>query len=100
MLATRIALILAVSIVTITVSFILDFLLAPLPAIPQFLIQVTLLVLLHNEFHRLALEYAPRLGLTERDVTGAFFFAAPLAAVGSMSLFADIRRTLFGRVRI
>lgn len=94
MLTTRIILILGVSIAAFGISLLLDLLLAPLPPILQILIQIPALVLLIEECRRYALANESRLGLQEHDINGAFFFAAPLAAFGAMTLFADMRKLL------
>ena len=94
MLIHRIALTLGISIVALLISIVLDILLAPLPPLFQFLIQVPALVIILDEFRRHAIGEAPRYGLTTEDVNGAFFLAAPLAAFGATTLFADIRRLM------
>jgi hypothetical protein len=96
-LSARIALILAVSIGSFGTSLLLDVLLAPLPPVLQFLIQIPILVILIEEGRRLALQHAPRLGLSEMDINGAFFFTAPLAAFAAVTLFADIRKIVYRR---
>jgi hypothetical protein len=94
-LTKRIALILAVSISAFTISLILDLLLAPLSPILQFIVQVPTLVLLIEEGRNYALANSDTLGISHRDINGAFFFAAPLTALAARSLFTDIRRTIF-----
>jgi len=89
-LTKRIALILVVSISAFVISLLLDLLLAPLPAVIQFLIQVPILVLLIEEGRRYALANEKRLGLGELEINGAFFFAAPLSAFAAFTLFKDI----------
>jgi hypothetical protein len=98
MLARRIALILAVSISAFVISLVLDLLLAPLPAILQFLIQVPILVILIEEGRRYALNNEKRLGLGEMEINGAFFFAAPLAAFAAFTLFKDINSLVSSRL--
>lgn len=94
MLVYRIAMILGISIVTLLISITLDVLLAPLPGHIQFLVQIPALVIAMDELRRWAQGRAADLHVTADDINGAFFFAAPLAAFGATSLFADIRRTL------
>jgi hypothetical protein len=91
MFANRVVLTIVVSIVALLTSVVLDRLLAPLAVLPQFLIQVPILVLIIDEFRRLVLKEAPAYGLTVDDVNGTFFFAAPMAAFGAISLFRDLR---------
>lgn len=89
-LAARTALAIGVSIAALLISLALDRLLAPLSAIPQFLIQIPTLVLAMEYLRTLAIHHAS--GLLSADaVNGTFFFAAPLAAVGSSSLIQEIR---------
>lgn len=96
-LTARIILILGVSIAAFGISLLLDLLLAPLPPALQFLVQIPALVLLIEECRRYALANADRIGLDTHDINGAFFFAAPLAALGAMSLFSDIRKLVHRR---
>ena len=97
MIIARITLILAVSISAFAISLILDLLLAPLSPILQFLIQVPALVLLIEEGRKYALANAERIGVSHQDINGAFFFAAPLAALAAPSLFTDLRHAIFPR---
>ena len=94
LLQIRIALILGISISTLLISLMLDAALAPLPGPLQFVIQVPLLVLAVSAIRDWIAPYAIRAGITNDDVNYTFFFAAPLAALGSRNLFADIRRLL------
>lgn len=94
MLVARAALTIGISIAALLISIALDLLLAPLPPLAQFLVQVPTLVLLLDEARRVVLREAAAYRLTPDDVDGAFFMAAPLAALGAVSLFADIRRSL------
>ena len=95
MLAARVALAIIVSVAALTISLLLDRLLTPLSAIPQFLIQIPALVLLMDALRRITLSYTTDLhGLTADDVNSSFFFAAPLAAVGASDLMREIRRSL------
>lgn len=91
MFANRVVLTIVVSIVALLTSVAIDRLLAPLAAVPQFLIQIPILVLIIDEFRRLVLKEASAYGLTADDVNGTFFFAAPLAGFGAISLFRDLR---------
>jgi hypothetical protein len=86
----RYTLALGISILALLISIALDRLLSPLSPLLQFVIQVPILVLIVDE-GRHALIQA---GFPTDDVNGAFFFAAPLAALGATSLFIDIRKTL------
>jgi len=86
----RYALALGISILALLISIALDRLLAPLPTLAQFIIQVPLLVLIVDEGRRALIQA----GFPTDDVNGAFFFAAPLAALGATSLFMDIRKTM------
>ena len=91
MIISRTLLTLGISIVALLISYVLDRLLAPLTAIPQFLIQIPILVLIIDEFRRLILSHAQAFDLSVDDVNGAFFFAAPMAAFGARSLFRDLQ---------
>jgi hypothetical protein len=92
MFAARFMLTIVVSVVALLTSLVLDRIMAPLPALPQFFVQVPILVLLMEEFRALVLRHAGAYGLTADNVNGTFFFAAPLAAFGALSLFRDLRR--------
>jgi hypothetical protein len=91
MIISRTLLTLGISIVSLLISYALDSLLAPLTALPQFLIQIPILVLLMDELRRLILSHASAFNLSADDVNGAFFFAAPMAAFGARSLFRDLQ---------
>ena len=94
MLTAKIALIIGISVTTLLISIILDTVLATLPLFAQFLVQIPALVLaieamqMFTERHIL-----PRLDLQKSDIDTTFFFAAPLAAFGSASLFAELRNS-------
>lgn len=88
MFLQRYTLALGISVAALLISIALDRLLAPLPTLTQFIVQVPLLVLIGDESHRALI----RAGYPEEDVTGAFFFAAPLAALGATSLFLELRQ--------
>lgn len=96
-LTARIILILSVSIAAFGISLLLDLLLAPLPPILQILIQIPVLVLIIEECRRYTLANADRIGIDNFDINGAFFFTAPLAAFGAMTLFSDIRKLISRR---
>jgi hypothetical protein len=95
MFANRFLLTVGVSVVALLTSLVLDRLLAPLSALPQFLVQVPAVVLIMDEFRRLVLHHASAYGLTADDVNGTFFFAAPMAAFGAVSLFSDLKRLTY-----
>lgn len=90
-LIVRAALAIGVSVAALLISLALDRLLAPLSAIPQFLIQIPILVLTMDYLRTLTIHHTTDY-LSADAVNGAFFFAAPLAAVGSSSLMQDIRQ--------
>lgn len=95
MFAIRVALAIIVSVAALIISLILDRLLAPLSAIPQFLIQIPTLVLIMDTLRRFVLKHASEIhGLSADDIDSAFFFAAPLAAVGAADLMGEIRRKI------
>jgi hypothetical protein len=94
LLQLRIALILGISISTLLISLMLDAVFAPLPGPLQFVIQIPLLVLAISALRDWIAPHAIRAGISNDQVDSSFFFAAPLAALGSRSLFADIRRLL------
>jgi hypothetical protein len=93
MLIARVVLALTISIAALLVSLLLDTLLAPLPPIAQFLVQVPALVLLMDEFRQYLLRNLPA-GVTAESVDAAFFFAPPLAAITATNLLSDMRLTL------
>lgn len=84
----RYALALGISVAALLISIAIDRALAPLPTLLQFVIQVPLLVLIVDECRRYLIQTA---GFSTDDVDGAFFFAAPLAALGATSLFIELR---------
>ena len=87
----RYALALGISVTALLISIALDRILAPLSPIPQFIIQVPLLVLLFDEIRRVLIQSG---AFREEDVIGAVFFAAPLAALGATTLFKDLQKSL------
>jgi hypothetical protein len=90
LIVARAVLAIGVSIAALLISLALDRIFAPLSAIPQFLIQIPILVLTMDYLRTLTIHHAT--GLLGADaVNGAFFFAAPLAAVASSNLIQEIR---------
>lgn len=90
-LALRYAFTLGISVGALLISLVLDAIFAPLSPIAQFFIQVPILVLTIDAFRRWCLARAAEFDLTDADINASFFFAAPLAALGAGSLFADIK---------
>jgi hypothetical protein len=94
MLVAKVALIIGISIVTLLIAIVLDTVLAPLPLLAQFLIQIPVLVLTIEGIQQVTETYVlPRTDLQKQDIDTLFLFVAPLAALGSVSLFAELRRT-------
>ncbi len=90
----KVGLIIGISIVTLLMSIVLDTILAPLPLVAQFLIQIPVLVLSIEAIQKATETYVlPYTGLQKQDIDTLFLFVAPLAALGSVSLFAELRRT-------
>lgn len=94
MILERYFLIILVSIFTLLFSVALDKLLAPIPPAMRFFIQVPILVIVMDDMRLMLHDYAERFRLVKEHVNGAFFFAAPLAALASGSLFQDMRSLL------
>lgn len=94
MFVARAALAIGISIAALLISLLLDTILSPLPPLFQFLIQIPALVLIMDEARRVVIREAGRYDLTEADVNGTFFFAAPMAAFAAVDLFRDLRRSL------
>jgi hypothetical protein len=94
MFVARAALAIGISIAALLISLLLDTILSPLPPLFQFLIQIPALVLIMDEARRVVIREAGRYDLTEADVNGTFFFAAPMAAFAAVDLFRDLRRHL------
>ena len=95
MFAARAVLAIAVSVIALLLSLVLDRILAPLSLIPQFLIQIPVLVLAIDTIRQMTVSYLTHnFDLTDEDINGTFFFAAPLAAVASTDLMAEIRRKI------
>jgi len=91
---SKIALIIGISIVTLLISIVLDTALAILPLFAQFLIQIPVLVLSIEAMQTATERYIlPRMDLAKSEIDTTFFFAAPLAALGSASLFTELRRS-------
>jgi hypothetical protein len=93
MFVARAALAIGISIAALLISLLLDTILSPLPPLFQFLIQIPALVLIMDEARRVVIREAGRYDLTEADVNGTFFFAAPMAAFAAVDLFRDLRRS-------
>ena len=94
MLVTKVALIIGISIVTLLIAIVLDTTLASLPLVAQFLIQIPVLVLSIEAIQQTTETYIlPHTGLQKQDIDTLFLFVAPLAALGSVSLFTELRRT-------
>jgi hypothetical protein len=98
MILYRIALILGVSIATLLTSVILDAIMSPLPAPAQVLIQLPALVLTIEVIRDWTLRHAADFSLTRDNIDAAFFFAAPLAAFASTSMFDELR-TIIGHAK-
>ena len=96
MIIFRVLLVIGISLATLLISITLDFLCASLPSSLQFMIQIPILVLVLEEARRWLLVHVRNLDrtLTIDDINSSFFFAAPIAAFGSMRLFHSIERTL------
>ncbi len=94
MIAERYILIILVSLFTLLFSLVLDVLLRPIPPAMRFFIQVPVLVIVMDNMRLMLHDYAERFRLVKEHVNGAFFFAAPLAALASGSLFKDMRSLL------
>ena len=93
MLMYRFLLVVGISLVTLLISITLDFALASLPVTLQFLIQIPILVLILEEGRRWMVRTLDTT-LTVDEINSCFFFAAPLAAFGSMRLFQGLERIL------
>ena len=93
MILARAALAIGVSIAALLISLALDRLLAPLTLIPQFLIQIPALVLAMEYLRTLTIRYYAT-NLSAESINGTFFFAAPLAAIGSSDLMHEIRKQI------
>lgn len=94
-LLIRGALAIAVSVVTLLTALVIDLVLEPLPVVAQFVIQIPIIALVMDELRRLVVKHVAQAhGLTEDDIDGTFFFAAPLAALASTHLMGDISSLL------
>jgi hypothetical protein len=101
LLAKRYLSILAINLLVLIFAFILDSILEPLSPAAQLFVQVPLLVLAVDEFRRWTLTQSTWVGLSKADINGAFFFASPLAALGSDTLLNDIRSLMpFGNLKV
>lgn len=94
MLVYRFLLAIGISIGTLLISIILDALFAPFPIAIQFILQIPLLVILIDEWRRWLLAKKEQY-LSKEDIDGCFFFAAPMAAFGSFTLFKSLERLRF-----
>ncbi len=83
--------ILVINITVLGAAFFMDSFMEPLSPGAQLFVQVPLLVLMVDEFRRWSLRKSEWFGLSKADINGAFFFASPLAALGSETLMSDIR---------
>jgi hypothetical protein len=93
MIALRIALAIGISIAALLISTILDSLLAPLPLLLQFIVQVPALVIIMEEIRTWLIHNLP--ALDESAVNSTFFLAAPIAALGARDLFAGLSRLIY-----
>lgn len=88
MLVYRFLLAIVISIGTLLIAGTIDMLFAPMPLVVRVLFQIPILIILIDEGRRWLL--ANMKLLTEEDINGCFFFAAPMAAFGSFSLFTSL----------
>ena len=93
MLIFRFLLVIGISLVTLLISITLDVAFASLPLMLQFLLQIPILVLTLEEGRLWTVRNLDTI-LTSDDINGCFFFAAPIAAFGSMRLFQGLERIL------
>jgi len=89
MLVYRFLLAIVISVVTLLISTVIDIIFAPLPF--AFLLQIPVLVILMDEGRRWLNALLDKT-LSKEDIDGCFFFAAPIAAVGSFSLFKSLEK--------
>ncbi len=94
MIMERYFLIIGVSIFTLLFSVALDKLLVPIHPAMRFFIQIPVLVTVMDNMRLMLHDYAEQFRLVKEHINGAFFFAAPLAALASGSLFQDMRSLL------
>lgn len=96
MILFRVLLVIGISVAALLISITLDFLCASLPTFLQFMIQIPVLVLSLEEARRWILAHIHIIDqtLTIDDINSSFFFAAPIAAFGSMRLFQSLERGL------
>lgn len=87
-LPLRILLAIGISIAALLISTVLDALLAPLPLLLQFIVQVPTLVILMEEIRRWLLRVLP--SMDDATINSTFFLAAPIAAFAARDLFADL----------
>ena len=89
MFVYRFLLAIVISIGTLLIAIALDVLCRPLPLAVRLVFQIPILIILIDEGRRWLLSHIQSLDktLTVEDINGCFFFAAPMAAFGSTSLF-------------
>jgi hypothetical protein len=89
MLVYRILLAIVVSVASFALAVAIDMMFAPVPLVVRFLFQIPLLIILIDESRRWLLANIKNLDdtLSAEDINGCFFFAAPMAAFGSLTLF-------------
>jgi hypothetical protein len=96
MLIYRILLAIVVSVASFGIAVVIDMMFAPVPLVGRFLFQIPLLIILIDESRRWLLANINTFGnkLSVQDINGCFFFAAPLAAFGSLTLFKAFEQLL------
>ena len=94
MFVYRFLLAIVVSIGTLLTAILMDMVFSPLPFLAQILLQIPILIILIDEARRFLIAHIKNLDktLTADDINGCFFFAAPMAAFGSFSLFQHLER--------
>lgn len=94
MLLYRFLLAIVISIGSLLISILVDMLFSPLPVALQFLFQIPVLVVVVDEARRILLENIRFMEgrLTDGEINSCFFFAAPMAAFGSVTLFRELGR--------
>jgi len=91
MLIYRFLLAIVISIGSLLIAVIVDMLFSPFPTVLQFILQIPVLVIVIDESRRLLLSNMGD-SLTEGEINSCFFFAAPMAAFGSLSLFRELEK--------
>jgi len=92
-LLLRIILAIGISIAALLISTVLDALLAPLPLLLQFIVQVPALVILMEEIRGALVARLPAADTSA--INSTFFLAAPIAALGARDLFAGLGRLIY-----